>query len=1084
MFVKLFKIWSSKKNLAIFLLMCSQTLLWAQDQYTLNGVVTIEAYQEPAVGVTILIKGTDTGTVTDFDGNYSIDVSSGDILEFSYLGFKTETIIISGQKSQDVILLEDTSALEEVVVVGYGTQKKKTVTSSISKVSGETLKNTKVARVEDALVGRVSGVQISAANTEAGGDPQIKVRGVGSITGNSNPLIVVDGIPLGTDSDILGTIDMNNVKSVDVLKDASSAAIYGSRGANGVISITMKEGVVGEPVFTYDTFLGTKWVPHNDGYTGTIGSHLNYLDQVKAGLESETDADIIADLTEKLNTGYANMAAAQVIADAAGGETNWQDVMMPGGVIKSHTFSASGGTEASKYSASVGYLHDEGVLLEDDFKRYNASINFDSKTKNKKVKFGAKIRANLTDQKRATDLYQLLRQASYNPTYITEDLLPYINTLGENSRGVIDFTETEVGDYALERMFDHIWDYGTDENGIRDGSIVLNPEQTGNLSLNTTGDNSALAKALERNRTKEQSTVNASAYLDFKLAKNLNFKQRVTGEARNTIDRDIRSTLFHQNGSARAERDERSRTRKMFTVESTLRFKEEYGKHNIDAIAGYEYNKWFYTDHDTDATGFEDDTTTAISLANLDTNTLTRFGEDILVSYFGRFTYDFDDKYLLQTSIRTDGSSRFGRDTKYGVFPAVSVGWIASNESFLYDSEVISNLKLRLSYGLTGSNSIDNDVFQSLYRYQTTLSPVSYAGLSGTKDTTVANSNLGWESLVEYDFGLDVSLLNNAINVTADYYNRTSKDLILDMPIASAYGVATSLQNIGKVENTGFELEVNSNIYNRGDFSWSTTGTITTNENEVLDFGGADQLISRIEDAKRPTEFLTQVGGPISTFYGYVYDKEIPLHYLDNPFVTINGQAQRVYVKDLNGDGILNSDDRTVLGDPYPDFIWSLSNNFTYKDFDFSFMFQGSHGAQVRVSDLEYLKNEFKSGLDVETDVTDTFNITNLEDSEFIKKRYFTSDHIQDASYVALRNINLGYTFPSDLTDRLKISRLRLYVTGENLLYLTHSGYFGFNPEGTMNYTSRNANTPVTAGYQRTGSPIPRTITMGLNLKF
>jgi len=1085
--------WLTSLKLVLLMTTFFSISMIAQDgTYTVSGSVTSLKNNTPLPGVTILVKGATTGAVSDFDGNYSIKAKDGDILEFSFVGFTTKTAIAAGQAVLNIALAEDTEQLDEIVVVGYGTQKRKNLTGSISKVSGKKLENLSIARVDDALVGRVSGVQIAATNPEAGGDPKITIRGVGSISGDSNPLIVVDGIALGTDADLLGSIDMNNVKSIEVLKDASSVAIFGSRGANGVIIVTSKEGVAGQTVFNYNTYTGVKWVPENEGYTGSAARWRDYLDEVKNDNLSQTDVAVRDDIDSKLDAGYARLAAADVIIDANGGEeTDWQGTIIPGGVIQSHSFSATGGSEQSTYIASVGYLHDEGVLVDDDFKKYTAAAKLDTKSKNKKIKFGINLNGAYTDQKRNTDFVGPLRQSPWLPTSLNEETLALVNKYAD--RGNIIFGDAKVGDYPIERMFDDVFNFdGDDIERNADGTpklynTVFDPNITEDEgtpdNINTTGDNNALAKVAERNRTKKQMSIRASSYLEFKLAKGLKFKQTILGDYRHTNDRDIRGILFHQGREDNTERDERDQSRAHYGFESLLTYKRDLGNHSIDAVGGFSFDNYKYTRHDTDAEGFLDDFTTAISLANILTDTFTQFGEESLVSYFGRLNYDFDDRYLVSLSARTDGSSRFGANNRYGFFPAASVGWRISNESFLADSDLITGLKLRASYGISGSNAIDRDIFQSLYRFSNTLSTVSYDGETGVKVTTLSNPNLGWESLIEFNPGLDLEIANGLFSLGVDYYRRTSEDLILDLPIGSAYGVGTSLENVGKVQNSGFEVEASLRPFSSDNFSWTLSGLFTKNKNEVLNFGDTGQLISRIEDAKRPTEFITQVGGPISAFYGYVYDKEIPLQYIDAPFNVIGGHNQEVYVKDINGDGVLNSDDRTKLGDPYPDFQWSATNTFYIHDFDLSFMFQGSHGGEVRVSDIEYLKNEFKSSLAV-ADVDENFGLHNVPNRDFIVKRYFTSDHIQDASFVSLRNVSLGYTLPSDMVRKLNMSKVRIYLNGENLIYITADEYFGFNPEGSANYVSRNANTPVTAGYQRAALPIARTLSMGVNVQF
>ncbi len=480
------------------------------------------------------------------------------------------------------------------------------------------------------------------------------------------------------------------------------------------------------------------------------------------------------------------------------------------------------------------------------------------------------------------------------------------------------------------------------------------------------------------------------------------------------------------------------------------------------------YAKQFFTFN-----GYTDDFNNNIAIADGGT-TYTDNGTDKLVSYFGRVDYDYDSRYLLQVSARTDGSTRFGSNTRFGFFPAASVGWVMSNEEFLSDSDFVTFLKLRASYGVSGSNEISSDIFESLYRFEETFSTIGYNGETGVKAVTLANSDLGWEKLVEFNPGIDVTFGRGLVTLAADYYTRTSEDLILFAPVAATYGTDNWLQNIGEVKNEGIELELNSRILTTEKFSWLASGQFSLNRNTVKSLGNNEQIISRIDQDTRPTEFIAKVGQPITSFYGWVYDREIPLEWVDNPFNRFNNDYADVYVKDLNNDGIIDDEDRTELGSPYPDFTWGFGSDFKYNDFDFSFQWQGSHGAEVRVADLDQLYYASESAVN---------EVANFPDADLTVHRRYTDDHIQDASFVALRNITLGFSFPESFTSKHNIDRLRLYVTGENLLFLTADGYEGFNPEAA-GQTSSNANTPLTAGYQRGDGPVVRTISVGMNFQF
>ncbi len=1109
---KLFKCWQQKTKLALLLAFLINMSVFAQEKYPLIGLVTIEALQQPAAGVSVIIKGTDTGTVTDFDGNYAIEVADGDILEFVYLGFKTESLIITGQKTANISLKDDTEKLDEIVVVGYGTEKKKNVTGAVSKVSGKKLTESSVARVDDALVGRVSGVQIQASNAEAGGDTKVVVRGVGSISSNSSPLVVVDGIPLGTDPDILGTIDSNTIKSVDVLKDASSTAIYGSRGANGVILVTLKEGVEGKTTFSYNTYFGIKFAEKNDFLDFDLDDFEDFLNGVDAGLDTSNPLDFVIDL--KLNRGFATLEASREVADLFGGETDPQELLIPGGTITSHSFSASGGSKRVKYNASLSYLEDEGVLLEDNFEKYNGRVKVDVTSKNKKFKFGGSIAGTRTIQKRVRDFRNGFSQGTFLGPFVTQDLLDSdLIDFGDRAianQVVFDDIDFEVGDFTFANLFNRI--FQVEGRGIarnEDGSVRTPLDDgvpNGDLNLSTTSGSNILARATQQNSFKTQNSFRFSAYGEYKINKRLKVRQNIFGDTRFTRTSTDRGIEFSTELANATERTDRTDTRDHIGLETLLTYKRDIKKHSVNAVGGVGYEFFEYGRSFIDAGGFTNDATDVISFGD-DLLALTLLGEETLVSAFARVNYDYDDKYIISLNARTDGSSRFAPGQQYGFFPAASIGWRVSNENFLKNSNVLTDLKLRASYGVSGSQDINSDIFLSLYRSQTLFTSVNFADEQGVKVTTLGNSELTWESLIEFNPGVDLELGNGILGLSVDYYNRTSEDLLLENPIPTVVGVPVGLANTGEVENTGFEFELRSRIINKPNFQWNVTALLSTNENEVTEFNDGQALITALDDATLTPEFITQEGGPITSFFGFVADEDLSLAFVQDPFDRPNSATGQVFVKDLNGDGVIDDDDRTVLGDPFPDFTWSLANDFQIHDFDVSFLIQGSHGAQIRDLGLRDVRQEttgdnstqalgsgtvdgigqnltfadalqnagFEEGIDFVAD--------EVPNAQALRNRFLTSDHIQDADFVALRNVNVGYTFPSKVIEKYKFSKLRIYATGENLVFLTADGFLGFNPED-QSFTSGNANQPTTQGIQRVSLPIAKTVSVGLNLEF
>lgn len=1013
----------------ILILLCSITA-FAQEAYTLSGKVTSSSDKGSLPGVNVMVLGTKTGVQTDFDGLYTIKVKQGDVLQFSYIGFTTQEVKIANQKTLDIALSDGANQLEQVVVVGYGTQKKGNLTGSISKVTNKDLDQIPTSRVDDALMGQVAGVNIQQTNPGAGSAPTIKVRGQGSISFAGSPLIVVDGIAVGNDGDFLGSLDMNTVESVEVLKDASSSSIYGSRGANGVIMITTKKGKEGPTKFAYNTYVGFKSVPR----TNILSTPQKWANHVSGS-----------------NNGI--LTPEMVMISRMGTYTNWEEVMYDGGMINDHSFTASGGTENTKFRTSLGYNNDEGVQLTDNYRKLNASLNLDTKVR--KLEFGVMLNPSHTKQRVfANSNINAIRQSSWLPIYLDEHTIKFVNPL--------QYPNVKIGDYAEERFFTN-YDLATDTPG------------TGTTSINATGDGNPYAVVVESKNMVYQTKVIGNAYMKINFTDHLNFKQSFGGDYRFIKEENRTGTKATRNYAGDAATNYRS-TQIMHTVsESLMSYNQDFGKHSLAAVLGFTMERWASEYVGLNGAGYTNDYIETIPSANVGVGggSFTKTDEK-LISYLSRVNYAYDNKYLLSVSFRADGSSKFGPNKKFGYFPAVSVGWRISNEKFLENSDFLRDLKLRASYGATGSNSGIGE-----YAHLGIVSPIS-TGLQGTANGynvgNIANPDLGWEKLVEYDLGLDASIFKGVLGISFDYYNRTSEDLLLNLPIPAVTGFSTALVNKGKVENKGFELELRSTNIKTPNFSWNSSALFTHNKNTLVDFAGASGLISVI-DAKRPAEWIALEGHPISSFYGYQASHEIAPGYIKNPYYPINIQSQDIYVKDINGDGKIDTNDRTILGDPYPDLVWSLNNTFRYKNIDFSFMLQGSHGAEVRNVDSQYLNNEFNANADY---------IASFPDADKVRERIFTDDDIQDASYVALRNINLGYTFPSGLVEKAGISRLRLYAGAQNLFYIMGKDYTGYNPEGIMPSSGPGSlpTTPTTYGYQRGAAPIYRTFSVGLNVEF
>jgi len=998
--------------------------LLAQDM-SVAGVVLSED-GEALPGVSIILEGTTTGTVTDINGKYELKAGSEAILNFSFIGYFKQSVSVAGQSIINISLEPDTKQLEEVVVIGYGTQKKSHLTGAISKITNERLDEIPVARADMALLGQVAGVNVQiTGNDGVGSAPTIRIRGTGSITGGAGPLLVIDGVAVS--SEFWDNIDMNDVESFEVLKDAASASIFGSRGANGVIMITTKSGKVGKTIFGYNGFFGFQDVANNPDYNTSLAD----------GLRAEMDAN-------------GELTARSRYKQLIGIDNNWQDIIFNGGTTQSHTVSARGGVKGTTFSTSMTYAHDEGVLLTDDFKKFNFKAKIDTKVSDK-FKFGVSINPSYTKRRRfAGSTHDILRQTPWLPVYHDENTIQYVD------RNV--YPDVQVGDYAVQRHFDN---YDLDGDGVL-------------IDISNTSNTNPAAKVLERNRNDFQLKLFGKIYGKYKINKNFSFDAALSGSFQDTERKRWQGVEADRRGASRASSSFSDQNKSHIVSEAFFNYKKNIGNHDINATIGIVGERRFERYTDVSGTGFEFDYVETLNTATVITDASSFEREKRLISYIGRVNYAFNDKYLASISIRRDGSSVFGADNKYGNFPAVSVGWRISEEDFLVGSNIISNLKLRVSYGITGNDQINTGNGLVDWYAHTSLMASRTAVINGQATTAfnpdnIANPNLGWERSVEFNPAVDFGFLSNRISGSIDYYQRTSDGLLVDLDVSAVTGFGSALVNIGEVKNEGIEFELNTVNVVAGKFKWTSTFIASGNRNTLTDFANSDGLITSV-DSKRAAEWINQVGMPISSFYGFVVDREIPLEYLVDPYHPIGGQAQDVYVKDLNGDGLIDDDDKTILGSPYPDFIWSISNTFSYGALDLSFMFQGSQGAEIRNMGDQYLFNHFNSQQDFDPAIT--------PDQEFIQQKIFTNSIVQDASYVALRNFNIGYRLPTDLISKIGITSARVYVSGQNLLFIKSADYTGFNPE-TITRTS-----PINYGYQRAGAPLARSFVMGLKIEF
>ena len=996
-----------------FFLFVGGLLAQAQER-TITGTVVSGTDDLPIPGVNVAVKGSTQGVVTDFDGLYTIQIGDPTVtLVFSYVGFVSKEVKVGGQNEINVTLKEDVSELNEVVVVGYGAQRKSDLTGSVSSIKDEELTAYPVQSAEQALQGRAAGVAVQSNNGGEPGAPiKIRIRGGTSINASSDALIVVDGFVGGS------MPAPGDIASMEVLKDASATAIYGSRGSNGVIMVTTKKGKTGKTTIELNTSYTLQNVNHQ--------LDLLNADQYAAYRQSYAD---------DYEQGPAN--------------TNWQDEIYKSGLISDNQLSISGGSENAKYYISGTYYNQEGVILNSNFERYSFLSNVDLDVTDK-----LKVGLNVFGRRNAND--GVLTQSSSG---------------GAGGAGVVSAAYRFTPDLPIY-----------DDNG--------------DYTTNNVGDEIDNAVALARERVNETKTdlYRANFFAEYQIVKGLSFKTTFGFSTTNRMQGRFTPTTLISGAGVGGEASVQSSKSSDLLSENYLTYKTAIGKGNLTVLGGYSFQKNKYESVYAASRGF---VTNSVSYSNLGGGSVylnpdSSFSETELVSLFGRVNYDYNDRYLLTFTARRDGASNFSENNKYAFFPSGALGWKMSNEDFLADSETISNWKWRASYGVTGNPSIP--AYGTLARFSEIYSVVGDNIVNGVAVTVLANDDLKWESSYQTDLGVDLGFFHNAISLSLDYYNIQTKDLLFARPLPEYVGLENpyQTQNIGELENKGFEVTLSTRNISNDRFSWNTDFNFSTNKNTVKKLPDGEDIF--IDSA--PGHFLqgqTQVlreGEPVGSFYGYVYDgviqegQDIPNGFENEPggelFRDINGRNEN---GELTGqpDGKINSDDKTIIGDPNPDFIASLNNRFTYKNFDLNVFFQASVGGDI----LNYTLLELASGTsNATTEVLDAWTPTHTNTNvpkNGVREKRITSRFVYDGSYVRLKNLSLGYNLPKTLLARLGVQQLRVFVSAQNLL--TFTDYPGADPEVNYRNTS-NERSNTNLGLDYGSYPNVRSITTGINLKF
>ncbi|MDB4037299.1 SusC/RagA family TonB-linked outer membrane protein [Polaribacter sp.] len=1057
-----------KQNVIVLLVLLLNISVFAQGEYTIKGIVTSQADNTTLPGVTYRIVNTDKGGATDFDGNFEIKVQKGDVLEFSYLGYVKQLVAIEDQQTLAISMVEDTTSLDEIVVVGYGTRKKSHLTGAISKIGGDDVAAVQATRVDEALAGKLAGVLIQNASGEPGADPKIQIRAASSVSGSSNPLIVVDGFPI---SGSLATVNSNDIQSIEILKDAASAAIYGSRGANGVVLVTTKKGKTGKPKFSYNT------------YTSFSNKYRDNILKTGSEWAAHSRAEIAAGNWDVSQIDPAFLEYRLTAYENSPDEMSVEDFLYQTGNTTSHNFSMSGGTDDVKYFGSVGYQDATGIVRTQGFERLNARLNIDAKL-GEKFKTGLSFNGFASKRQIVGwDVRDLSRAYSVHPIYHTEASIAFVQALDQQAQalGLSSFdsgvnggaTEAlgynrsiytlEPGDYVND------WHYGRANNGIG-GS----------------GDQGPATKLDNSERTQRTYFMNINSYLSYTILEGLDVKTVLGGDMRDTQDYYWRGLMSDAKGRGSATNLDQTDVKvSSILSETTLNYTKDFGKHNLAAIAGVEFQSTTFRGTSLDGTNVPNTAVVNFSLLlPADIAVKERDETRVRKSIFGRVNYAYDDKYLASVSIRRDGDSRFGANNQYATFPAVSLGWNAHKESFLEDNDVLSKLKLRFSTGSLGTAS-----FLGSYNSLSLLSPTATVyGTGFNIPSDVANLDLTWQTNTETNFGFDLGFLNNRFTLGVDYYTSDIEDILINQSVSEVLGTNAIKLNSGDVRSSGVEFEFSAAIIQKNDFSWNVNANLSTVNTEITDLGGLDELPRQpVGQSGRDVVFRNYVGGQIGEMWALETAGQVEMKYLEDGTRNPNNSNGEYYVIDQNNDGVIDKT-RTVeeggdlvkVGQNTPDFYWGLSSSMSYKDFDMSLQFQGAEGAEVFNIDPYYYGSQWGGRL------VDGFKDADgraVHNGMFVKGAKDNLDaNVQDASYLALRNITIGYTLKQNLAKKVGLSSVRVYGAATNLLYLMADNYTSYNPEGIE--TTGDYNGPTTSGFQVGASPVVRSFTLGLNLNF
>lgn len=1016
-------------------------------------------------GVSVVIKGTSNGTITDLMGQFTLsNVKSSDVLVFSFIGYKTQEITVGNQKNISVTMEEDTQTLDEVVVVGYQEVRKGDLTGSVAKANMKDLLSAPVASFDQALGGRIAGVNVSSGEGMPGSTMNITIRGNNSLTQDNTPLYIIDGFPV-EDPAQAAALNPNDIESTNILKDASATAIYGSRGANGVVVITTKQGKIGKPQISYDGSFGVSQV------TKTLDMMSGY-EFVK--LQNEIEP------TRTAERYFMNYNGKQWTLDDYRNvpEADWQDAIFRTAWSHNHNVRLTGGTEGVRYNASLSYYNQDGILLETGYERLQARMNTTVKHEKLTMNLNANFSRSIQNgSSPSSSSYSGMNNLFYSVWGYRPVAYPN-GTLEDLRNELIDpGTADDANDYRFNPILDL-------ENAYR-------KNYTNNLQLN--------------------------GYVQYEFLPGL--KLKVTGgwtydNRHNDIFNNSKTRYGGPRSTMGVNAEVRRSERLTWLNENLLTYQKNWkNRHSLSAMLGTTLQN---SDYEFYAYSTRDIPNESLGMAGMSQGTINTTDSSksswAMFSYFGNANYNYKSKYYATFSFRADGSSKFSKKNRYGYFPSASLAWSFTEESFMEQyKKWLSSGKLRLSWGLTGNNRIGEydryallDMIRShretanipntVYPFDNVIESVGVAPIS------LPNEDLKWETTEQWNLGLDLGFFNERIGFTMDIYRKTTRDLLLNATLPYTSGYVTAMKNIGKVRNQGIELTLNTVNIDKKDFKWSTNFNIAFNKNEVLELTeGQTALLSTAQfdqNYNSQPNYIAKVGYPMGMMYGYIYEGTYKYDDFDKSGNTYtlkgdvphysseaNTQPGMPKYKDLNGDGIINGDDRTMIGRGTPIHTGGFTNNFEYKGFDLNIFFQWSYGNDVINANRLFFESGFQKKRELnqfasyanrwtpENPNSDIPAATNSASNLVISSRI-----VEDASFLRLKSVTLGYNIPQTFLSKYKISNARVYVAAQNLW--TWTGYSGYDPEVSIRDSA------LTPGLDYSSYPRALNISFGINLGF